>query len=114
MTGILISEPLKLDYLGWNDVLARHFFDATKGGTGVYLYANEEIIAGLGRPHSADITDLVRAATAGPPWVESETGFCQKAHQTMVDWRDRGSFVYPPHLAYLVIFSAAAAIKTGF
>ena len=101
-----------MDYLTWNEIIARHFFTPEKAGKEVLLYVNEPLIARLGVPFHAGLAEFVQAVKQGPVWT-TRSGFCQKALQAFDGWRSRG-FDYPPYVAYLAFFVLAAGREGDF
>jgi hypothetical protein len=101
-----------ITYLKWNDLLAAHFFSPEMAGRTVYLYANEELIAELGRSWGVGVPEFISALKDGPPWAKRE-GICQKAHQGFQGWRTR-ALPYPPYIAYLALFVMAAGTDGDF
>jgi hypothetical protein len=94
-----------MDYLEWNDLIARHFFNEEMAGREVLLYVNEDLIKKLGEPFNAEAQDFIEAVKRGPAWV-TRSGFCQKAFQAFRSWRDE-QFNYPPYIGYLAFFVMA-------
>lgn len=101
-----------MDYLSWNDLIASCFFRPEMGGRTVHLYVTEELIADLGQSNGADFQDFIEAIKIGPPWVTRQ-GLCQKALQSMRNWRQRRLF-YPPYIGYLALFVLAAGREGDF
>ena len=101
-----------MDYLTWNEIIARHFFTPEKAGKEVLLYVNEPLIARLGVPFHAGLAEFVQAVKQGPVWT-TRSGFCQKALQAFDGWRSRG-FDYPPYVAYLAFFVLEAGREGDF
>jgi len=101
-----------MDYLSWNERIASHFFRAEAAGQKVYLYVNEEVIADLGALDGVGVEDFVEAIKLGPPWVTRQ-GLCQKALQSLKNWRVRGGD-HPPYVGYLALFVLAAGIEGDF
>ena len=101
-----------MDYLTWNEIIARHFFTPEKAGKEVLLYVNEPLIARLGVPFHAGLAEFVQAVKQGPVWT-TRSGFCQKALQAFEGWRSRG-FDFPPYVAYLAFFVLAAGRESDF
>jgi len=101
-----------MDYLAWNDLLAKHYFDSSMAGREVLLYVNEEIIKQLGEPYGAGVWELIEAVKKGPDWA-TKPELCQRALQAYDKWRERG-IEYPPYVAYLVFFVLAAVTETDY
>lgn len=101
-----------MDYLEWNDLIAKHFFNEEKAGREVLLYVNERLLETLGSEHSAGKDDFINSLNIGPPWVTRQ-GFCQKALQACTNWRSR-QLEYPPFLGYLAFFVLSAGTDAGF
>jgi hypothetical protein len=101
-----------LGYLGWNDIIAKHFFHEEKACKEVLLYVNEHLIEELGSPHAVGLNDFVQAVKDGPGWV-TRKGFCQRALQAYLYWRRRG-LEYPPYITYLALFVLAGGTKGDF
>jgi hypothetical protein len=74
-----------------------------------------EVVAEVGAPHNADLSDLVAAVKAGPPGnTRHGWGICQQALQVTENWRARG-LEYPPYLVYLALFVLADTVEVeGF
>ncbi|MBD1937660.1 hypothetical protein [Microcoleus sp. FACHB-68] len=103
-----------MDYLTWNDLIASHFFQAEMAGSTVYLYVTEELIIELGQTRGADLADFIKAVKTGPIGVHGK-GICQKALQSMNDWKyRRGRKGYPLYVGYLALFVLAAGIEEDF
>jgi len=101
-----------MNYLEWNDSIARHFFNEENAGKEILLYVNDEILTEIGRANGCDVDDFVISVKKGPPWI-SRSGFCQKALEAFRGWRERGR-EYPPYISYLACFVLAAGIHGDF
>jgi len=101
-----------MDYLAWNDLLAKHYFNSPMAGREVLLYVNEEIIEQLGEPHGAGVEDFIAAVKRGPDWA-TKPELCQMALQAYNKWRDR-NLDFPPYVAYLTFFVLAAVTETDY
>jgi hypothetical protein len=102
-----------MNYIEWNDLIARKFFNEEMAGREVLLYVNEEIIKQLGSGAGVGVEDFIRCIKTNPFWVE-EGDICKKALQSYVNWRDNQQLEYPPYIAYLAFFSLAATIGGDF
>ena len=87
-----------MDYLAWNNLIAEHFFRPEMAGRRVYLYVTEELLGEIGGGNSS-VDDFVEAVKVGPSGLTRQ-GLCQRALQTMQEWRSKG-LAFPPHVAYL-------------
>jgi hypothetical protein len=101
-----------MDYVNWNELIARHFFRTEAAGRNVYLYVTSELLEQLGQPAGQRRDDFVRAVIAGPPWATAN-GLCQRAFQVCQGWRERG-FELPPYIGYLALFVLAAGLDGDF
>jgi hypothetical protein len=102
-----------MDFMAWNNAIGARFFNQDRGGTRVFLYVTTEVVAEVGAPHNADLSDFVAAVKVGPPWITWRgRGICQQALQATEDWRAR-KLEYPPYLAYLALFVLADTIEVG-
>lgn len=101
-----------MDYLGWNNLIAGHFFNEEKSGREVLLYVNEQLLETLGSEQSASKDDFINAIKIGPSWVTRQ-GFCQKALQAFTNWRSK-QLEYPPYISYLAFFVLAAGTAADF
>ncbi|MCG8606144.1 hypothetical protein MJD09_14305 [bacterium] len=101
-----------MNYLDWNDLLVKHYFDISMAGREVLLYANEEIIKELGEPYGAGVDDFIEAITRGPEWATTSE-LCQTALQARNNWREK-ELKYPPYVGYLVFFVLAAVTETNY
>jgi hypothetical protein len=101
-----------MDYLAWNDLIAKHFFNEERAGREVLLYVNEHLLETLGSEQSVGKDDFINALKIGPPWVNRQ-GFCQKAVQAYTNWRSR-QLEYPPYVGYLAFFVLSAGADAGF
>ncbi|MEA3343213.1 MAG: hypothetical protein U9Q92_03535, partial [archaeon] len=95
-----------MNYLEWNNLLAKYFFNEEKSGKEVLLYVNEDLINELGKPRGDDINNFLESTKQGPRWI-TRSGVCQKALQSFEGWRNKG-FEYPPYISYLACFVLAA------
>jgi len=101
-----------LNYLEWNDLIAKYFFNEEKAGREVLLYINEHLLENLGSDQKACKDDFINALKIGPLWVNRQ-GFCQKALQTCTNWRSR-QLNYPPYVGYLSFFVLSAGAGENF
>jgi hypothetical protein len=101
-----------VQYLAWNDRLAAYFFKPDAAGKRVHLSVVSSVIEDIGPSANDSRDDFVTAIKAGPPWVTRQ-GICQKALQSMVDWRRR-DLQYPPYVGYLAFFVLAAGLEGDF
>jgi hypothetical protein len=99
-----------MEYLEWNNLIAKHFFNEENAGKEVLLYVNDEIIKDIGK--GADVEDFIQSIKSGPSWAYHGR-ICQKALQTFVRWRDR-NLDYPPYIGYLAFFVLAAITETDY
>ncbi|MBW4496742.1 MAG: hypothetical protein KME26_27430 [Oscillatoria princeps RMCB-10] len=111
--GECISKNV-MNYLTWNDLIASHFFRPEMAGRAVHLYVTEDLINELGRRDGVDKQDFIEAVKGGPPWVTGhKQGICQKALQSMENWRQH-AWEYPPYIGFLALFVLAAGIEGDF
>jgi hypothetical protein len=101
-----------MTFLEWNDAIAGHFFRPSNAGHTVYLYVTRQLLDELGAPVGDTCSHFVTAMQAGPSWA-TRTGLCQKALQSMTNWRSR-HLVYPPYIGYLALFVLAAGHEADF
>ena len=99
-----------MDYLSWNILLVKHYFNDSMAGREVLLYVNSEIIETLGKPNNSGVKNFIESVQQGPEWITT-SGLCQGALQAFNHWRDRG-LEYPPYVGYLVFFVLAAVTET--
>lgn len=95
-----------MNYLQWNDLIARKFFNGDMAGREVLIYVNEETINQLGDEQGACIEDFIQCIKVGPDWT-TRGELCQKALQSYYGWRAK-RLEYPPYIAYLAFFVLAA------
>ena len=55
-----------MDYLLWNDLIAKYFFTEEKAGREVLLYVNESLLESLGSEHKVGKADFINALKIGP------------------------------------------------
>jgi hypothetical protein len=107
-----------MDYLAWNDSIARAFFNPQAAQRPVYLYVTDDRLDGIGRAQGADKTDFLRAVLDGPAWItDGRLSLCGKAHRAYTDWRQGrapAELAYPPYIAYLSLFVLAAGVEGDF
>jgi hypothetical protein len=73
-----------MDYMAWNNAIGARFFNPDRAGSRVFLYVTTEVVAEVGAPHNADLSDFVAAVKTGPPWITWRgRGICQQALQAM-------------------------------
>ncbi len=101
-----------MEYLTWNDLIAKYFFNEEMAGREVLLYINEELIKTLGSDYGVDKADFIEAVKNGPPGI-SGSGLCQKAMRSYLNWRSK-NLDYPPYIGYLAFFVLAAGFGTEF
>jgi hypothetical protein len=95
-----------MNYITWNDLIARKFFNEEMAGREVLLYVNEDTINQIGVETGADVEDFIRSVKAGPDWA-TKSDICNKALQSHRGWRIK-HLEYPPYIVYLAFFVLAA------
>ena len=95
-----------MDYIEWNNLIARKFFNEEMAGREVLLYVNEDTINQIGVETGADVEDFIQSVKVGPDWA-TKSDICQKALQSYRGWRIK-HLEYPPYIAYLAFFVLAA------
>jgi hypothetical protein len=102
-----------MDYLAWNNLIARHFFGPEKAGRRIHLHVTRELINTLGGDRGMGVGELAQACKSGPPWAPRATkpGLCNQALACIRGWRGR-DLEHPPYLAYLALFVAAASMES--
>ncbi|NIA11705.1 MAG: hypothetical protein GWP10_18780 [Nitrospiraceae bacterium] len=95
-----------MNYIEWNDLIARKFFNENMAGREVLLYVNEDTINQIGGEAGADVEDFIQSVKVGPDWIYGKE-LCQKALQSYRGWRIK-HLEYPPYIAYLALFVLAA------
>ncbi len=101
-----------MEYLSWNDLLVKHYFNSSMAGREVLLYVNNEIIETLGKPYGTGVDDFIESVKRGPGWA-TKPRLCQSALQACNHWRNR-KLEYPPYIGYLVFFVLAAVTETDY
>ncbi len=101
-----------MTFLEWNDAIAAHFFREASGGRTIYLYVTQQLLHELGDTTGDTVTNFVAAMKAGPSWA-TRSGLCQKAIQSMANWRTR-QLRWPPYVGYLALFVLAAGHEGDF
>lgn len=101
-----------MDYLDWNDLLVKHFFNESMAGREVLLYVNDDVIDSVGAQHGAGVDDFIESVKKGPEWA-TRSRFCQRALQAYDKWREK-DLEYPPYVGYLVFFVLAAVTETDY
>jgi hypothetical protein len=103
-----------MDYLDWNNCIAAHFFSEEMAGRRVHLHVTRDLIEriGLAKEGSGGAESFVTAVKSGPPWAKSQ-GLCSRALEAIRIWRTR-DLIYPPYIAYLSLFIAAASLEGDF
>lgn len=103
-----------MNYLDWNEAIGRHFFNADRSGSRVFLFVTRDVLNDIGAPGNVDADDFIVAVKSGPPWnTRQSRGICQQALQALDSWRDR-NLEYPPYLCYLALFVWANWVDVGF
>lgn len=101
-----------MEYIEWNNMIVKYFFNEAKANKEVLLYVNDEIVNLLGEPFKVGVDDFIEAVKCGPSW-STRTGFCQKALHAFEEWRLRG-LEYPPYVCFLAFFVLAAVTETNY
>jgi len=95
-----------MNYIEWNNLIARKFFNESMAGREVLLYVNEDTINQIGAEAGAGVEDFIQSVKVGPDWA-TKSDICQKALQSYRGWRIK-HLEYPPYIAYLALFVLAA------
>lgn len=99
-----------MEYLEWNNLLVKHFFNNSMAGKEVLLYVNKEVLEAAGRDYRAGPEDFIKSVIKGPEWATGSE-LCQKAYQAFKNWRTK-NLEFPPYVSYLVFFVLAAVTET--
>ncbi len=107
-----------MDYIGWNNAVAAHFFNTQSAHRPVHLYVTQELLNEIGRPHGCDSSSFIQQVLVGPGWIsDGRLSLCGKAYRTYDGWRNISNgqgYSYPPYLGYLALFVFAAGVEGGF
>jgi hypothetical protein len=95
-----------MNYIEWNNLIARKFFNENMAGREVLLYVNEDTINQIGGETGAGVEDFIQSVKADPDWA-TKRDICNKALQSYRGWRIK-KLEYPPYIAYLAFFVLAA------
>ena len=101
-----------MNYLEWNNIIAKKFFNDDMASREVLLYVNEESINNLDAEGNENVYDFIESIKIGPYWV-TKREICDKALQSHENWRFK-DFEYPPYIAYLAFFVLAATTEGDF
>lgn len=101
-----------MNYLEWNDSIAKYFFNESKAGQEVLLYVTDDVINSIGQPSGVGVDDFINSVKMGPEST-AHLEFCQKALYIYRDWRNNG-YSYPPYISYLAFFVLAAVTNAGY
>jgi hypothetical protein len=113
MVGLNRLQTNSINYSQWNLKIAQYFFNTEKAGCTVSLYVTEELINSLGISEKVDYQDFIKAIRNSVGMTKN--GICQKAVQTMENWKSRyGRQGYPPYIAYLAVFVLASGTEDDF
>jgi hypothetical protein len=100
-----------MNFLGWNDKLASHFFRPEAAGRQVFLFVTEELLDRLGAETGDTWLNFVSTVKAGHPWrPPGNLGLCQKALHCFQTWRQQERQI-PAYIAYLGLFVLAAGME---
>jgi hypothetical protein len=115
-----------MDYIEWNNLIGKHFFNETNSGREVFLYVNDDVLNEIGQETNCDVNDFIESIKMGPSWLDLERfEICDKAFHIYYNWRLKGSldsyfnqtgldFSYPTYIGYLAFFVLAAVTETDF
>ncbi|ABW19399.1 hypothetical protein [Alkaliphilus oremlandii] len=102
-----------MNYLEWNEAIARHYFNESMAGREVILFMDENLINSLGERKNSDIEDFFEAIKEGSRWCRGDT-VCEKAYTTYSWGKIRNEPGFPPYIAYLAFFVLAAGLDEDF
>jgi len=103
----LLSTTTSLDYLQWNDKIAKHFFNPEKSGMRVWFSVEKNLIETIAKKNNTNFNQFIDTVKKGPNWVtRNKQGVCIKARDTFTNWRQK-KLKYPPYIAYLALFVLA-------
>jgi len=101
-----------MNYLEWNNIISKKFFNDDMASREVLLYVNEESINNLDAEGNGNVHDFIESIKTGPSWA-TKREICDKALQSYRNWRYQ-DFEYPPYIAYLAFFVLAATTERDF
>ena len=94
---------MPLSYLEWNQKIFDYYFNEDNHGNEVQLYADQQLIETIGGGRD-NVEGFLTAVKTWYGYSKSQN-FCQRAHQTMVEWKNNSKqYSCPPYIAYLVFF----------
>ena len=101
-----------MNYLNWNNQIARHFFNPEKSGLRVWLSMGKDLVEKIAEENNSTYEDFIKAVNKGPAWVQDSTiKIHRKAFETFHSWRCRSELEYPPYIAYLALFVLPCNLK---
>ena len=112
---IFRNGGLRMDYLEWNRIISRHFFNEEMAGREVILYVDSSLLNKLGESYGVGVEDFIEAVVDGPSQAY-EKGFCNKALWALGRSRISGSYRqgYPLYIAYLAFLVLAVDTDGDF
>ena len=97
-----------MNYLEWNDEIAKRFFSLDCEGRRVYLSVTKDFIEELGGENG--VQDFIAAVKAGPgEAMRANSALCSRLLETTKKWRQQGAPGFPPYIATLALFVLAAS-----
>lgn len=102
-------NKVSLNYLGWNDQIAKHFFNTEQAGTRVWFSVEQELINEIAKKNNVNPDHFIKSVKNGPDWINRPNQtICSKASAVFKNWRESDkNFDYPPYIAYLALFVLA-------
>ena len=100
-----------MNYLEWNNAIAKHFFNPDRADQRIWFSVEKEIIEKIAKENNLTVEDFIQAIKEVPDEVKSDSkrnNVCKQANKIFEKWQDNQDlFEYPPYIAYLALFVLA-------
>ena len=93
-----------MDYLRWNEEIAKHFFNPNNRDKRVWFSVRKELIEQIANDNNTDVQNFFDTVKSIP----SKTKICAQAHKVFCKWKEKRDDQYPPYIGYLALFVLAA------
>ena len=97
-----------MDYLRWNEKIAKHFFNPNNHDKRIWFSVKKELIEQIANDNNTNFQSFMDAIKNGPLNGASKNKVCSQAYEVFLKWKEERNDEYPPYIAYLALFVLAA------
>ncbi len=102
-----------MNFVEWNDAIARELFNETKEGERVFLFCTQDFLENVANKNNSSLNDFLDTVRRGHERYKN-LSFLQQAKKVSEEWkRDIDNYEYPPFIIFMAFLIYAEVAEEG-